>query len=241
MPYATLQLKKIKSFGSMGASQGHTTRDRNTPNANPNKQNIRLIGMPHDPNLSQLFTQLVGKQTIRKNAVLIDEMVLSASPEYFRPHNPSAAGEWEEERLHAFSDRARNWLKDTFDDHCIRAELHLDEATPHIHAYVVPLDERGKLSHDALFGTRWKLSALQDSYAKALEPLGISRGIKGSRADYQEMQEFYAAVKSKPLSIELERMAPSLGETAQAYWQRLQESQQIQALNAQLADLSFLG
>ncbi len=57
------------------------------------------------------------------------------------------------------------WLDDQYGDRIVRAELHLDEATPHIHAYLVPLDERGKLNCRGLFGGRAKLSKFQDSYA----------------------------------------------------------------------------
>jgi hypothetical protein len=76
--------------------------------------------------------------------------------------------------------------------------LHLDEATPHIHAYLVPLDEKGKLNCRALFGSREKLSKFQDSYALAMAPLGLERGIKGSRATHTEVKEYYAAVKQQP-------------------------------------------
>jgi hypothetical protein len=76
--------------------------------------------------------------------------------------------------------------------------LHLDEATPHIHAYLVPLDEKGKLNCRALFGGREKLSKFQDSYALAMAPLGLERGIKGSRATHTEVKEYYAAVTQPP-------------------------------------------
>ncbi|MDJ0744889.1 MAG: plasmid recombination protein [Xenococcaceae cyanobacterium MO_167.B27] len=48
------------------------------------------------------------------------------------------------------------WLDNQYGDRIVRAELHLDEATPHIHAYLVPLDERGKLNCRGLFGGREK-------------------------------------------------------------------------------------
>jgi hypothetical protein len=76
---------------------------------------------------------------------------------------------------------SRDWLTENYGDKCVRAELHLDESTPHIHAYIVPLNEKtNRVSHDAMFGGRGgqgrkKLSQLQDSYAAALAPLGIER------------------------------------------------------------------
>src|SRR6476659_9751760 len=47
---------------------------------------------------------------------------------------------------------------------------------------------------------RIKLSKLQDSYAAALAPLGIERGVKGSKATHTKVKEYYQAVNSEPLT-----------------------------------------
>jgi 5S rRNA maturation endonuclease (ribonuclease M5) len=57
---------------------------------------------------------------------------------------------------------------------------------------------RGKLNCRGLFGGREKLSKFQDSYANALSPLGLERGIKGSRAKHTKIQHYYAAVNKSP-------------------------------------------
>jgi hypothetical protein len=80
----------------------------------------------------------------------------------------------------------------------VRGELHLDESTPHIHAYLVPLDERNKLNCKSIFGGREKLSQFQDSYAAAMKPLGLERGIKRSRATHTEIKKYYGAVAKEP-------------------------------------------
>ncbi|WP_265278070.1 plasmid recombination protein [Nostoc sp. KVJ3] len=66
-------------------------------------------------------------------------------------------------------------------------------------------EKTGRLSHDAMFGGRGgqgriKLSKLQDSYAAALAPLGIERGVKGSKATHTKVKEYYQAVNSEPLT-----------------------------------------
>ncbi|MGB6300609.1 MAG: plasmid recombination protein, partial [Rivularia sp. (in: cyanobacteria)] len=78
------------------------------------------------------------------------EMLLSASASYFRPNVPHEAGTYEKQRLDNFVKASVNWLDSSWRERVIRAELHLDEITPHIHAYIVPLDERGKLNCRAL-------------------------------------------------------------------------------------------
>ncbi len=200
MPHAIARIAKLKS-GNVGASGQHTRRARETPNANPEIANIRFIGEPDSPDLPSLETIVrdrIGQQTIRKNAVLCVEMLLTASPEYFRPHDPSKAGYYEPERLADFQQTVHSWLDNEYGDRIVRAELHLDESTPHVHAYLVPLDERGKLNCRGIFGGRQKLSQFQDSYANALSPLGLERGIKGSRAKHTTIKQYYAAVTKTP-------------------------------------------
>jgi hypothetical protein len=158
MPQAIARIAFLKG-GSIAATDQHTKRQRETPNANPEVQNIRFIGQPDTPggpDLETLVKERIGDQTIRKNAVLCVEMVLTASPEYFRPDEPGRAGHYEPQRLEDFKHSVHKWLDEKYGDRIVRAELHLDEATPHIHAYLVPLDEKGKLNCRALFGGREK-------------------------------------------------------------------------------------
>lgn len=200
MPHAIARIAKLKS-GNIASSEQHTKRVREVPNADPSVHNIRFIGQPEtkdSPNLETLVRERIGEQTIRKNAVLCVEMLLTASPEYFRPDEPSRAGYYQPERLEEFQGAVRQWLDEEYGDRIIRAELHLDEATPHIHAYLVPLDERGKLNCRGILGGREKLSKFQDSYANALAPLGLERGIKGSRAKHTSVKQYYAAVNKSP-------------------------------------------
>lgn len=65
-------------------------------------------------------------------------IVVSASPEYFRPDNPDAAGTWDKDRLAAWKDATMRQLRAEHGKDLVFAELHLDEDTPHIHAVVAP-------------------------------------------------------------------------------------------------------
>lgn len=241
---AILRVMKLKTFGNVGGSEAHTARLQETPNADPQQMNLRLIGKSDLPleEIVKLKIQSSTKHKPRKDAVLCSEMFLSTSPEYFRPHDPSRAGEWDLQRMKKFASTSKIWLMENYGDKCVRAELHLDEATPHIHAYIVPIDEKEQLlSHYKMFGgspkeCRIKLSKLQDSYAAALAPLGIERGVKGSKATYTKVKEYYQAVNSEPLTLQLERFAPQTGETAQQLYERLQADPVIQTLDHQLAD-----
>jgi hypothetical protein len=239
MPFAICRIQKIKDWGSLNGNESHTARIKDIPNANPRVDNIRLIGTPDDPSLATLVKQKIAEQKIRDNAVLAVELLLSASPEYFRPDDPDKAGYYLPQRLEDFQQATCFWLNQTFGDRVVRAELHLDEITPHIHAYVVPLDERGKLNCRSLFGgPRQKLSELQDSYAAAMASIGLERGIKGSRAKHTKINKYYAAVNQSFETLKEETFFPQplAGESSQSYRQRTIEvlRPQSEMINHQL-------
>jgi len=158
---------------------------------------------------------------------------LTASPEYFRPSDPGRAGYYEEQKLDDFQHTACEWLQTRYGDRIVRAELHLDESTPHIHAYMVPLDEKGKLNCRALLGgSRYRLSELQDDFATAMAPLGLERGIKGSRAKHTEVRKYYAAVNSLPnASLDMQTMQRQLADRQRA----IKDSAQMERTNKALS------
>ena len=240
-----MRVGKLKSFGNVGGSEKHTARLQDTPNADPYKENIRLIGNNNDPSLEEIVKAKIADNTKhkpRKDAVLCSEIFLSASPEYFRPHDPNKAGEWNDKLMWNFTNASTKWLQENFGAKCVRAELHLDESTPHIHAYIVPVNDKTKqLSHKEMFGgdgrqASIKMSKLQDSYANSLAHLGIERGVKGSKATHTKVKEYYQAVNQEPLTLELDRLAPKRGETAQQLFERIKVNPTIQSINHQLAD-----
>jgi Plasmid recombination enzyme len=182
----------------------------------------------------------IGSQKIRSDAVLAVEILLSASPEYFRPDAPQKGGIYEQQRLDDFVDAAVKWLKKSWGDRIVQAELHLDEITPHIHAYLVPLDERGKLNCKALFGTRVKMYELQDSFVAAVAHLGIVRGVKGSVATHEKVRKYYSAVNQSSQILDWERLIPQPEpqESSEKYRQRVIEllNPQLEIINCQLSE-----
>ncbi|MBD2364242.1 plasmid recombination protein [Anabaena minutissima FACHB-250] len=244
MPLAVCRIQKIKSWGLLGGNEAHTARARNTPNANPAVTNVTLYGSYDNANLVTLVKDKIGLQTIRSNAVLAVEMLLSASADYFHPEGLFEAETYDKQRLDDFAQATVTWLCSAWGDRLLKAELHLDEITPHVHAYIVPLDEQGKLNCRALFGTREKLSQLQDSFADAVAHLGISRGIKSSAATYTSVKKYYAAVSrdSEILDLESYLPKPRIHEASESYRERVIEalSPKLELINYQLSDRTRL-
>ena len=143
MPYAIVRIAKLKQANVAGSGM-HVFRGRKTPNADLSllEENQTLIHYD-DRHLS--LKEVVHKKShsvpqqrkIRTDAVYAVEILLTASPEYFRPDDPSKYGDYQADKLADWTEASVKWLKTEYGDRIVRAELHLDEATPHIHAYLV--------------------------------------------------------------------------------------------------------
>jgi len=203
---AVLRVSKFKTFGQIGAASAHCDRSRETPNADPSRlsSNRWIVGEPGtmvDAVKARIAERVVGKngkqRKVRDDAVLAIDLILSASPEYFRPDEPGAAGIYDIQRVKAFEDAAMAWLKKEFgENNIVSVVTHLDEATPHMHCTVVPLTDDGRLNAQQWIQGGQKLSLMQTRYAEAFGHLGIQRGKIKSIADHQRVSEYYANVNA---------------------------------------------
>ncbi|MQU29691.1 plasmid recombination enzyme, partial [Pseudomonas helleri] len=147
--------------------------------------NQHLAAKSTDEAMGKLRDLLPEKR--RKDAVLAVEYVMTASPEWFAQATP--------EQEKAFFQRSLQWLADKYGvDRIVTASIHRDEATPHLSAFVVPLTQDKRLSAKEFIGSRDKMRADQTSYAGCVADLGLERGIEGSKATHQTIQQHYAAV-----------------------------------------------
>jgi hypothetical protein len=202
MPYAIARIAKLK-IANIAGSGMHVSRSRNTPNADRSKleDNQTLIHnddrhLPLSEVVHHKIHSVEQQRKIRTDAVHCVEILLTASPEYFRPDDPSLYGEYQVDKLADWTQATVRWLKREYGDKIVRAELHLDEATPHIHAYLVPTDENGQLNCKKIFGGRAKMFAFQDSYAAATKHLGLERGVRDSQAEHTTVKDYYSVVNS---------------------------------------------
>lgn len=194
--FTVFRTQKIKTAGGINAAAAHNLRTRETPNADPDKENFVLVRLPEGKSAHEAVMDQIGEQTIRKNAVLAVEVLISASPEYFRPGREGQAGEWDEDRLEAWRSAMEPWIAEQF-PYAVSIVLHLDEATPHYQIIDVPLDESGKLNCRGKYGGDNRsqgLAAWQTAAALPVAKLGIERGIAGSIAEHEDIKTFYGHV-----------------------------------------------
>jgi hypothetical protein len=92
----------------------------------------------------------------------------------------------------------------------VAAVLHRDEETPHLHVVAVPIVQKtlagrsvpeSRLCARDITGGRYRLSRLQDSYHAAVEHLGIERGVKGARIEYEHLHQRYGAMTREPPEV----------------------------------------
>jgi len=210
--YAVLRVdcRKAKSMAAISAATAHQLRTKLTPNADPNGiQPITMFLAAGKTPYRAVEHLLVGVERRNRDTVLCREIVVSASPSYFRPGNEQLGGSYDPERMKAWAMATLAWAKRTWPDQLASMVLHLDEQTPHAHLLVVPrvkkLDGNWKLNSKALFD-RERLRDLQSSFGAALNHLGIKRGEPSSNASHTEVRQFYGAIKQakvKPFATSL--------------------------------------
>ncbi|MFZ7280018.1 MobV family relaxase, partial [Avibacterium avium] len=199
MGFAILRTQKLKSIYAINRSLKHAFRLQDTPNADKQRtpENISYFSDSKQSALERLNSILPEKR--RKNAVLAVEYLITASPEDMH-------GKTQEQQMAYFNDSIE-WLKAKHgEQNIVNIGIHFDETTPHLYAYVVPIDQRGKLNCRAFFGGAKALSDMQSDFAERVgKKHGLERGIKGSKAKHQRVSKFYANINNHEQIAEYEK------------------------------------
>lgn len=181
--FTVFRAEKLKSREMIAGSVAHMMRWAHAQNADPERtsQNRIIIGSSNP--LAEVDALLEGAWA-RAGSVLAIEVVISASHEWWEAATPEEAEKWVRANV--------KFLREAFGDGNIaHLQLHMDERTPHLTGFVIPL-VNGRLNAKAFLGGRQKLRELQDKAAAAVSDLGIARGVKGSQATHQTLKTFYA-------------------------------------------------
>ena len=190
--YCSLRMSKYTTFPQINGLQQHNDREIFTPNIDANKsgQNVALISPAgrYTERWHEIFEfeEISHNQKIktRKDSVRVLEFVTSFSN-----------GALEEEDIPKWAEANVEWMKKTFgENHIIASTLHMDETTPHIHTEIIPIDERGHLCAKSFTGGQKAMANLQSSYAKAMEPFGLARGERNSKAKKKTLKKFYNSI-----------------------------------------------
>ena len=132
----------------------------------------------------------------RSNNVIADELMFTATNEFFKDMTRDDIKEWADTCME-FVYKDLGYKK----KQVLHATVHMDEKTPHVHCVVVPLikkydkrtnTERYTISKKQYIRDKIHLSELQDKYHKRLTDKGydLERGIKGSDRKHIKIKEY---------------------------------------------------
>lgn len=229
MKYAILRTKKLKAAGAVWRSLKHAFREQPTPNADPTlaAKNEHLGAASAAEAMQRVRDRLPEKR--RKDAVLAIEYLITASPEAMKGMGSKGSA--------AYFNGALKWLRERHGAaNVVYAGVHRDETTPHMYAYVVPLDEgTGRLNARRWLGGSKALSDMQTEFANVVGAQhGLERGIKGSKAVHQRVQRHYglvnrAADQAQELSM-LDKASLAVGKPTKRAQESLDSADAILAL-----------
>ncbi|WP_209436622.1 MobV family relaxase, partial [Acetobacter cerevisiae] len=187
--FAILRVQKLKSSKSVRASMKHAYREQETPNADATRTpDNDLIG-PQNVKQGMAAFEKALPEKIRKNAVQCIEYLVTSSPGAFDNRNADQE---------AYLNEALRWIQERHGkDNVIAAIIHRDEKTPHLSAYVVPKDpDTGRLNCRRFLGGAKALNEMQTDFARVVgRPVGLERGIEGSKATHTKLKTYYGALE----------------------------------------------
>lgn len=130
--------------------------------------------------INERIASLDMKKSPRKDANIMAQIFISASPEFFEN-----VSEWTQQ---SYFESAYEWIGERYGfENIISATVHMDEATPHMHINLVPITKEGKLCYADLFTEKpqvsrgrngGQLTALQDDFQEHNQASGyrLQRG-----------------------------------------------------------------
>lgn len=228
MQFAILRHAKIKA-PLMGAAVAHNYRTSKLekvnidPTRTPLNISLPLDGTPHE-RLANLLKPLPNK--IRKDAVVAIELVLSMTPEWFDGLTEDRHALRQHPKFIEWVDTSIAWARKEFGQNVIDVAVHMDESSPHMHVLAVPLTQDGRLCAKEVLA-RTELMRRQTSYATAMEPFGVQRGVPAKvtkRRHIKLTEKPQGGGKASELAAQL---AAANGTIAQLQ----QQVQQLQGLN----------
>lgn len=209
MSYAVVRMAKMKSHDLKGI-QFHNQRERESK-TNPDidkersHENYDLVNqenIDYNKRVKEIIeSQKVGTRKTRKDAVLVNELLVTSDRDFFDGIDPAEQRRFFEESYKLFSER--------YGKHNIAyATVHNDEKTPHMHIGVVPMRD-GKLQGKNVFN-RQELLWIQDKFPERMKELGfdLERGEKGSTREHIETGKF----KKQTLEKEIDLLEKNLKE-----------------------------
>ena len=219
--YVILRHTKLKSYGEIGGSLDHTYRLIDTPNSDSSRLNLNEHDFNKKNDVVQSIKNRINQRVKeRPGNVLCVEYLVTASPDWSGWRDKDKETEF-------FNLQKERLIKKWGAENVISTHIHRDETTPHMIVYIVPFDEEKKvLNCKKWLGERKLLQEEQTEAAEIVKHLGLSRGIKNSKAEHRTIKQHYEIVNQinevNEFSPSVDNLpSPGLFETKKDYAKRV--------------------
>ena len=186
MKYAILRTQKLKATGAVWRSLKHAFREQPTENADPDKAaKNEHVGATSAAEAMQKVRDRLPETAQRRGAG-------DRVPHHGQPGGHAGDGG----KSAAYFNDALKWLRSATAGPTWSMQGCTGTSTPHMYAYVVPLDEStGRLNARRWLGGAKALSEMQTDFAANVGARhGLDRGIEGSKAKHQRVKRHYGLV-----------------------------------------------
>jgi len=191
MSYAVVRMQKMKSHDLKGI-QFHNQRERKSRtnediDEERTKENYDLVNdenIDYNERVHEIIeSQKISTRKTRKDAVLVNELLVTSDKKFFDGLDPDEQRKFFEESYKLFSERYGK-------QNIAYATVHMDEKTPHMHLGVVPMRD-GRLQGRNVFN-RQELLWIQNEFPKHMQEndFKLKRGEHGSTRKHLETHEF---------------------------------------------------
>ena len=181
--YAIINMKKMKN-NDLAKIAEHNRRESpdgiySNPNIDPDRTHLNIRRSDHfeKEELKTLIDLRIAereiqKKKVRKDAVKMISVLVTASPEYMNSLN-------RDEQIQYFDEAFKFCQKRFGKENCIEMNMHFDETNPHAHVSVVPI-LNGKLCAKEIM-TMKALYEIQEEFPKTMRERGfdVERGEGG--------------------------------------------------------------
>lgn len=256
MGYGICRVQKVKA-AAVGSMQYHNDRlpgEHSNPNIDHSKRGDNAEFIKHGSYRAEVNDRIErfrkSDRKVRKDAVVLVEGVMTASPEFFE-------GKSRDEVMAFFRDGFDFVKSEVGEGNMVHFTVHMDESTPHAHFGFTPIKD-GTLSWKNYFDGRDALRGWQDRFfEKVSKPWGLERGEKDTGRTHKDAaqmrrdaeREIKELDKRKEyLRQEVEKMeaaTPSLPEGVRTLWKTRNDGSRedalgsdLEGLRSQISDLS---
>ena len=256
MGYGICRVQKVKA-AAVGSMQYHNDRlpgEHSNPNIDHSKRGDNAEFIKHGSYRVEVNDRIErnrkSDRKVRKDAVVLVEGVMTASPEFFE-------GKSRDEVMAFFRDGLDFVKSEVGEGNMVHFTVHMDESTPHAHFGFTPIKD-GTLSWKNYFDGRDALRGWQDRFfEKVSKPWGLERGEKDTGRTHKDAAQMRRDAEREIKELdkrkeclrqeveEMEAATPSLSEGVRTLWKARSDGSRedalesdLEGLRSQISDLS---